>query len=323
MDPGFRTDDAYYVFGSFVGNNSIADAVQLTHSDKDAYDDPVFSYIFEVSDAEAAVGYTLNIVSETVKAAGQGEVYGFDAGSDKLVAGGQPYTISVAGPYKLEINTKTLTYKIVVASQTLYVISTGAIFNDKCLQIPTSNFINYGGFGYIATNFCLTGQKSMAPVVYGAVADAPKADEGNMLFGTSARIPIANKAKGLYWVTADVVKMKYSVTQISTIGVCGAMTEWAEGADLLLKADNKFTSWKAEIEFKAGEAWKVRANNAWNIKIDNIEWGVNYGYDNLTEASKALAQTDNDRNIILNDAGKYEVKFNCSTLPYTITITKK
>lgn len=325
MYPGYVVEEAYYVYGSFVGNNSIATAVEMLHGDNDVYDDPNFNYIFEVSEQQATAGYTLRIVPGSARGP-QGEVgmtFGTstpDATSGELILGGQPITIYQAGPFKLEVNMKELTYTIAAAPATLYIATSGAMFaNVKCLQIPTKDYQTYEGLAYINTQFVAAGQKSYNPLCYGAdVTDGPAADAGDIFYSRNFIKVADSKNVGLYWTKINVVKMTYELKYIKTLGVTGKFSNWGKEnpdgtvtPDIEMTHDNNYQIWTATVTIDQPGEWKIRANNAWNISFgkggNEVENQVDFNGGDLT----------------FEEAGTYEIVFNCSKYPYTLTYTKK
>lgn len=322
LAPEFSVEAEYFVFGPFVGGNSPASGVAMQHSDRDEYDDPVFTYFFEATESEVATGYTLMIAPASVKNA-SGTVqqcYGAGQEEGQLTLAGQPIKVDIAGPHKLEVNMKDLTYSVAVAPNELYAPSDGAKFNKKCLPLPTSDYVTYQGLTFLHNGFTLTGQKGWTPVAYG---------QGDVK-GTIKPIPNGNSAddqipvenEGSHWVNVNLGKMTVETTFVKTLGIVGGFNDWGnDGEDPELKHDANYTVWTGDFEVKdkdvAGGAceWKIRANKEWAVSFGEPKWEGNVKVEN---------QADFDGgNWKVTEAGKYEVKFDCSTYPYTMTITKK
>lgn len=327
IKPDYTIEAAYYVFGPFIGGNSPATAVAMEHSDRDEYDDPVFSYFFTVSEDAAATGYTILIAPESVKNANgtNQQCYGAGQKEGELVLAGQPIKVTEAGPYKIEVNMKDYTYAISATPEVLYAPSTGAKFNKKCLPLHTSDFIEYTGLTYLESGFTLTGQKGWAPVAYGQ-------GDGK---GAIKRIPNGNSpddeikvtGKGSHWVDVNLGKMTVETTFIESLGIVGAYNNWGNAhedgtveKDVELTHDKDYIVWKGEFTVataseEAPSEWKIRANNAWAISFGAPKWEGNVVVENQADYDGA--------NWKITEPGKYEVEFNCGVYPYTVTITKK
>ena len=51
IPPDFVVEPAYYLLGT-INNWSVTEAIQMNHSDKDVYDDPVFTYVVDLTGGE-------------------------------------------------------------------------------------------------------------------------------------------------------------------------------------------------------------------------------------------------------------------------------
>lgn len=321
LQPDFSIEAEYFVYGPFIGGNTPASGVAMQHSDRDEYDDPVFTYFFEATESEVATGYTLMVAPASVKNAGGNAQQCYGAGQEEgvLTLAGQPIKVEVAGPYKFEVNMKDFTYTIAVAPKVLYAPSDGAKFNKKCLELPTSDYVTYQGLTFLHNGFTLTGQKGWTPVAYG------KGDvEGSIKAipnGNSAddQIPVENE--GSHWVNVNLAKMTVETTFVKTLGIVGGFNGWGETEDPELKHDSNYSVWTGEFEVKGEDVaagaceWKIRANSEWSVSFGEPKWEGNVTVENQAEFDGA--------NWKVTEAGKYEVKFDCSTYPYTMTITKK
>ena len=53
------------------------------------------------------------------------------------------------------------------------------------------------------------------------------------------------------------------------LGVCGELTGWADGADIVMNFDDEKQVFWADVEFPAEGGFKLRADGAWTI-----QWGA-------------------------------------------------
>lgn len=318
---GYVVEQNYYVFGTYLGNNVPANGTLMLHNeDADVYDDPVFTYFFNVTEEQAATGYTLRVAPESVvKTAGAAaDCYGMGRDKGALELGGPAIVINEAGPYKFEVNMQSLTYEIAVAPTSLYVPTSGATFTAKCLAIPTDNFVNYNGFAYIKDQFRLTGQKGWKPVQYGAGDDEFGTD---IVLGSSNWLKLPEKSPaGLYYLQVNTVKLNYTAIAVESLGMIGSFNDWDEAKDVEMKHNANFNVWTGELTLEAGAEFKLRANKAWNVQVGSAKGASNI----VTPGTAYETLTTNDGGTLLvTEAGTYTVTFDCSTLPYKLTLTKK
>ncbi|MBK9688833.1 MAG: SusF/SusE family outer membrane protein [Saprospiraceae bacterium] len=123
-------------------------------------------------------------------------------------------------------------------------------------------------------------------------------------------IPITQAGK--YLITFDRSTGAYSFEEIKeyqSISVIGTATPGGWDTDTELARDqNNGDLWKARIDLTEGEI-KFRANNAWDIN-----WG---GVDFPTDTAVA-----GGANIVVPEAGKYQIVFNTKSLVYTFSIIR-
>ena len=101
--------------------------------------------------------------------------------------------------------------------------------------------------------------------------------------------------------------MKYTLVAVSDLAIVGTLNEWGEAGKVELSHSSDFKTWTATVDFAAGDKFKIRANDAWDINLggsfDNLSFG---GADMLVE-----------------EGGTYKVTLNLGTLPYSITLEKQ
>lgn len=276
-----------------IGGESVA----MTHSSKHQYDDPVFSYMLEVSSEQASNGLEWNIVSES------GKTYGVsDAGdptdmSGSIMEDGLTGVINSAGRLKIEVNMLDLTYSISYAFDYIYTPGNANGWGfDNNMVLFTSDYVKYAGLVYVQEQFKMTGQAGWSPLDWGGDAD------GNMVPG-GANITV--DTDGLYYVTADIAELKYTIAQVSTIGMIGGFNGW--GGDVVMTPSQDYKTWVGEVTASAGDEFKFRMNSDWAINLGGTVDNLVFNGDNLS----------------FTEAGTYNVTLNIATVPYTCTIEKK
>lgn len=309
VDQKFTIADNYYVFGKYIGNDNINDAVEMTHSDKHKYDDPIYKYSVKVT-PETVGDFTWKIAGKDEPDA---NVYGVvdpaaSNGQLRLLSqGGVPGQIAQDGSWTIEVDMLKKTYSIRLAADQLYVVgdATNGGFGDNALRLVTDDFISYYGFGLIKKSFKLFTEKSLKTGVnYGAgEIDGTLAIGGDYIKVASA------KSLGLYYMTANVVQLKYEITAVKSIGVVGDLNNWGNDGDpdIALKANSNKTVWTGDVTVPAAGQYKFRCDNAWAINLGGALDNLTFGGDNLN----------------FTEAGTYTVTLDLSKVPYSATVVKK
>ncbi|MDE5772874.1 MAG: hypothetical protein K2H86_00265, partial [Muribaculaceae bacterium] len=307
VDQQFPISDEYVIFGKYIGGGDLEHAVTMKHSDTHKYDDPNYSYVVEVA-ANQVNDFTWEVAGADEN---DNNVYGVvdpaaTTGQLRLITdGGVPGQIALEGPWTIEVNMLKKTYSIKLAAKSLYVYGPAGDIS-KSMQLATDNFTNYYGFGCIKESFRLsTDNKLDSGLKYGA-GEA----EGTLSVGdkdVNAIKVSGAKANTLFYINADIVKMTYDVTKITTLGVVGDFTKWADDKDVALKANSARNKYTGEVTVDAAGGFKFRCNGSWDINLGGSLDNLTFGGDNLQ----------------FPEAGTYSITLDLSTLPYTATVVKK
>lgn len=295
--------DAAYYFATFdaAGNPTYH---KMDHSAAHQYDDPVFSYLIDVTPEQANAGLSWNIVNETYFENREGgKIYGVsDTGmptdlSGSLMEGGELGVITSAGKLKVEVNMLDLTYNISYAFEYIYTPgpANGWSFENNML-LTTNDFVNYFGFVYVDGEYKLCAQPDWNPLNWGT------SDGVNLVQGGD-NIKVAES--GLYWVTVDLTAKTFAQTRITAIGMIGGFNDW--NGDEMLTPSADYKTWTGEVTVADATEWKFRMNSGWDINLGGSEDDLVVNGDNLK----------------FNAAGTYTVTLNLGSIPYTCTIAQK
>ena len=93
----------------------------------------------------------------------------------------------------------------------------------------------------------------------------------------------------------------------TAIYLIGDFNGWAASEPMTPSDDN--LTWKATVTMSAGNAWKFRMNNGWDINLGG-------NLQNLTGFG-------NPANLVCDADGTYEITLYLGTIPYTATMVKK
>lgn len=293
-------DAAYYLVGDMFttddvnGWNPISDKQKFKHSDKDVYEDPIFTITFETTKADQywKIIPKANVDAGNTDASAAGvvgpKVDGEDSMTGSLTNGdAKAGKIAKAGKYKLTLNMMDYSYTIEEAPE-LYM--KGDANGWDGYDYLAGDGVHFTGFMYLNQNgFKFTTAPDWSGTGYGANFDtAPNA----------ANIVITEPA-GYYKVDVDLSAKTYTLTSITSIGIIGdaAPKGWDSDVDLTYVPYNKETNegryWEIkDIKLKTGVI-KFRANDGWDIN-----WGGEL--DNLTSKG-------NPANIAVEE-GTYDIK---------------
>lgn len=323
VDLKLPVSTSYYVSGTYVTRKDMVRA-----DGKHLYDDPTYSVVVEVSDAEAAVGYAFQIVDGVDNT----KVYGPAADTEvvssysgRLSEGGQQLIIKTPGSWKIEANMYTKMCSVNPAFSTLYVPSSGNnwSFTRNCQQLPTSDYQIYEGAAFASKVFGLTSAPDMKHFIYGMGDKAGKLGILSSTLTVDNGIPTTDKKEdGLFWIKADVINLTYAVTPIQTLSLIGGFNDWngdVQMSPVSKKVTNNqaYSVWKGDVTFDAPGEFKIRANNNWTLSF-----GTNK--DRAADVDQFADVTyQNTDNFKVEEAGTYTVTISFQTLPYTVTMVKK
>ena len=290
----------YYLIGAPSAWDPTCVTMPFNHSNKDVYEDPVFSIVFPVADGETWFAVTDDI---TVEKNDWSQVFGCaegngnngeegtlkrradltDDGSFKVVVNGDAKFI------KMTLNMMEYTYKIekLNFAEFIYVPGNHQGWSpEKAPALQSPNFDGvYVGYTYLNGNFKFTKERNWN-AEYNFNDFAVKDD----IFFNSDGSNINISEEGFYQIKADVASSNLSAVK-TTWGIIGPAQAggWDTDTDMTWNAADE--SWTATVELAADE-FKFRANDAWAINVGG-------SLDNLTQ---------DGGNIKVTEAGTYEVK---------------
>ena len=295
-------DSGYYLVGDMFntedvdGWNTVSAKQAFMHSDKDVYDDPIFTITFETKKADQywKIIPKANVDAGNTDASAAGvvgpKVDGEDSMTGSLTNGdAKAGKIAKAGKYKLTLNMMDYSYTIEEAPE-LYM--KGDANGWDGYDYLAGDGVHFTGFMYLNQNgFKFTTAPDWSGTGYGEnFSTAP--DAGNIVMTEPA---------GYYKVDVDLSAKTYTLTPITSIGIIGsaAPNGWDSDVDLTYVPYNKETKegryWEAKnIKLKAGEC-KFRANDAWDM-----QWGF--------DGEKFVFSNNAPQKQFVPEAGTYDIK---------------
>lgn len=304
VDLGIKVEDAYYLVGT-VNGWDLATAVKFSHSDKNVYDDPVFTLSIDITAEAAQAGWWWKIVPESSFAAGSWEgLFGTEKDGDTALSGnlfedGNSGCLNRAGQQLFTIDMLNCTYSVTNAVPMLW---TPGNSNDWTPEtsgtLTTSDFTNYNGFLH------LNGEWLMTPAANWDNKYTLGTAPGTLIYNGDNNLPVPAEGDALYWVEVNLGSLTYSTTAITKVGMIGGFNDWAGDLEMTPSAD--LLTWTADLDLAADTELKVRFNGDWAINLGAPATNLVFNAGNIAVA-----------------AGSYAVTLNLTTHPYTLTFTAK
>jgi hypothetical protein len=316
--------DAYYIIGG-NGSWSSDKSQKFSHSDKDVFEDPVFTYIltgggelwFAFGEAEALDATDQGDWNQLYGYVGEQGLSG--SFNRRSVLGGE-YTFHVDGAakyYRFSINVLNMTYEITPLNFSEYIWEAGVNNDWGAIEQPlycANQDGVYTGFFYAQDAdwsggmgaFKFTGAfNNWDNGNYGTGTINDDGLSGTLINDGGSGNVLA--VPGYYRATVDLANMTYSLTPIYSIGIIGPAQAGGWDIDTDLNYNPETKAWEGTVELAAGE-FKFRANDNWDIN-----WGGSA--DDLRQ---------NGDNLSIGEAGTYYIQFYplCETRSY-YTISRK
>lgn len=327
--------DAYYLIGGpGEWNAASARTMKFSHSAKDVFEDPVFTYTFEgnggdmwfaICDDESLNGLENNDWSNvfgTKSGDGNSGESGSLARRSALTDAGSFKVDGKAKFYRVSINMAEMTYEVKALNFQQYIyeagVNNGWGSTEQPLYCADGNG-TYTGFFYAKEDSWTDGKGAFK--LRGA---ADNWDNGNYGTGTlnddgltGTLIDDGNSgnimpAPGFYRADVNLANMTYKLTPIKSVFVVGSAlnNDWDNGVEMTYNFDK--LCWECDATFTEAGVIKFKGNGTWDTEDGN--WGGTA--DNIINGS-------ND-NIPVSVSGDVHIEFYplCETKAYC-TVTKR
>lgn len=300
-------DAAYYLVGDMFTTDDVNGwtkgvAKAFNHSEKDVYDDPIFTVSFETTKADQywKIIPKKNIDADDLWAPGVvgPKVDGDDSMTGALTNGeAKAGKIAKAGKYKLTINMMDYSYTIEEVNYDPFIYFIGSTdgwkSNDQKLALVDDAKGVYTGYVYLADpngagfEFKFQRAKDNWETAIGASTF--------VTFKESA-IGVANgnlgvkDGKGVYCMDVNLSEGTITATKIETMGMIGGFNNWDGDAPMTWNAEE----YCFEATFEApnvgvtADGWKFRVNGDWAINLGGSINNLTAGGDNITVAGKTV-----------------------------------
>lgn len=269
-------------------------AKAFNHSDKDVYEDPIFTVSFETKKADQywKIIPKKNIDSGDIWAAGVvgPKVDGDDSMTGLLTNGdAKAGKIAKAGKYKLTINMMDYSYTIEEVNYDPFIYFIGSTdgwkSSDQKLALVDDAKGVYTGYVYLAdpNNAGFEFKFQRAPGNWDTAIGA-----GTFVSFAGAAIGVdngnlgVNAGEGVYYMDINLSEGTITATKVETMGMVGDFTGWADGADVVMTWNAEEYCYEATNAGVTAAGWKFRVNGGWDINLGGSLNNLTAGGDNLT-----------------------------------------
>ena len=317
--------DAYYLIGGpGEWNAESAMTMQFSHSSKDVFEDPVFTYTFEGNGGTGDMWFAFGDKDaiDAVAAGTWNKLFGTTGASTDLsgsfdrrynLDGDHSFCVDgTAKFYRVSINMADMTYTISPLNFAEYLWEAGV--NNDWGAIAQPLYCGDGNGTYVGFFYAQDADWSGGK---GAFKFQKEFNNWDVNYGFGGGDDSAGTlveggdnimvTPGFYRAEVNLANMTYSLTPISGIGIIGPAQAggWSEDTDLAYNPETR--AWEGTVELAADE-FKFRANDAWDIN-----WGGTA--DDLIQDGP---------NLRIDEAGTYYIQFYplCPTKAY-YTISRK
>jgi len=296
-------DEGYYLVGDMFTTEDVNGwtkevAKAFNHSDKDVYEDPIFTVSFETTKADQywKIIPKKNIDADDIWAAGVvgPKVDGDDSMTGLLTNGdAKAGKIAKAGKYKLTINMMDYSYTLEEVNYDPFIYFIGSTdgwkSNDQKLALVDDAKGVYTGYVYLAdpNNAGFEFKFQRAPGNWDTAIGA-----GTFVSFAGAAIGVdngnlgVNAGEGVYYMDVNLSEGTITATKVETMGMIGGFNEWAGDAPMKWNAEEYcFEATNAGV---TADGWKFRVNGGWAVNLGGSLNNLTAGGDNLTVAGNTV-----------------------------------
>lgn len=299
-------DAAYYLVGDMFttddvnGWNTISDKQKFKHSDKDVYEDPIFTITFETTKADQywKIIPKANVDAGNTDASAAGvvgpKVDGEDSITDSLTnVDAKAGKIAKAGKYKLTLNMMDYTYTFEEVKYDPFIYFIGATdgwkSSDQKLALVDEAKGVYTGYVYVADpneaglqfkfqRVAGSWDNEINAGTFNTFSDAATPNENGNIG--------VNAGEGVYYFDVNLGEGTIKATKVETMGIIGQFNGWSGDAVMTWNAEEYcFEATKVGV---TADGWKFRVNGGWDINLGGSLNNLTAGGDNITVAGNTV-----------------------------------
>ena len=295
-------EEGYYLVGDMFTTEDVngwtkAAAKAFKHSDKDVYEDPVFTISFETKkpDQYWKIIPKKNIDADDLWAAGVvGPKIDGDDSMTGLLTNGEAKAgkIAKAGKYKLTINMMDYSYTLEEVNYDPFIYFIGATdgwtnAEQKLALVDDAKGV-YTGYLYCADPNGWGNQFKFQRVAgswdneinsgtFSTFSGAATSEGGNIG---------VNAGEGVYYFDVNLGEGIIKATKVETMGIIGGFNNWAGDAPMTWNAEEY--CFEATNVGVTADGWKFRVNGGWDINLGGSLDNLTAGGDNLSVAGNTI-----------------------------------
>ena len=295
-------EEGYYLVGDMFTTEEVNGwtkeaAKAFKHSDKDVYEDPIFTVSFETTKADQywKIIPKKNIDADDLWAAGVvgPKVDGDDSMTGLLTNGdAKAGKIAKAGKYKLTINMMDYSYTLEEVNYDPFIYFIGATdgwtnAEQKLALVDDAKGV-YTGYLYCADPNGWGNQFKFQRVAgswdneinsgaFSTFSGAATSEGGNIG---------VNAGEGVYYFDVNLGEGTITATKVETMGIIGGFNNWDGDAKMTWNAEEY--CFEATNVGVTADGWKFRVNGDWPINLGGSLNNLTAGGDNLTVAGNTV-----------------------------------
>lgn len=296
-------DEGYYLVGDMFGVNgwnTISDKQTFKHSDKDVYEDPIFTITFETTKADQywKIIPKANVDAGNTDASAAGvvgpKVDGDDSMKGLLTNGdAKAGKIAKAGKYKLTIDMMDYSYTLEEVNYDPFIYFIGSTdgwkSNDQKLALVDDAKGVYTGYVYLAdpnaAGFEFKFQRAQGNWDT-AIGAGTFVSFGGAAIGVDNGNIGVNAGKGVYYMDVNLSEGTITATKVETMGMIGDFNNWDGDAVMTWNAEEY--CFEATNVGVTADGWKFRVNGGWDINLGGSLNNLTAGGDNITVAGNTV-----------------------------------
>lgn len=300
-------DEGYYLVGDMFttedgvnGWNTISDKQTFKHSDKDVYEDPIFTITFETTKADQywKIIPKANVDAGNTDASAAGvvgpKVDGEDSMTGSLTNGdAKAGKIAKAGKYKLTLNMMDYTYTFEEVKYDPFIYFIGATdgwkSSDQKLALVDEAKGVYTGYVYVADpngaglqfkfqRVAGSWDNEINAGTFNTFSDAATTNENGNIG--------VNAGEGVYYFDVNLGEGTIKATKVETMGIMGQFNGWSSDAVMAWNAEEY--CFEATNVGVTADGWKFRLNGGWDINLGGSLNNLTAGGDNITVAGNTV-----------------------------------
>lgn len=281
-------DEGYYLVGDMFttedgvnGWNTISDKQTFKHSDKDVYEDPIFTITFETTKADQywKIIPKANVDAGNTDASAAGvvgpKVDGEDSMTGSLTNGdAKAGKIAKAGKYKLTLNMMDYTYTLEEVKYDPFIYFIGSTDKwtkaDQKLALVDDAKGVYTGFVYLAdpnnAGYEFKFQRKAGDWDRAIAASDFVTFKESAIGAANGNLGVKD-GEGVYYMDVNLSEGTIEATKVETMGLIGKFQEWDETNDVPMTWNAEEYCFEVTNAGVTADGWKFRMNKKWDVNL--------------------------------------------------------